>query len=189
MNANRVVKIEIPIELKKSFLNEKQLKNIRFGSMYKESIQDGLNENNVAKVLDEISKISYRLRKVGFYKNFPEWLNFALMSLMNARGIDIQNKWQKSDMYSSLGNVSWQLQHRQYECDLEFLSEQAAYMTHKVKDGMHHNPDINEMCRLFVAIGLNMLDPYQIADISYETFLKNYQEKTQNIKQKTKIRK
>lgn len=188
MDVNRVVKIEIPKELKESFQKERQLKNIRFGDMYKRNIQDGLNENDIAKVLDEINKVRYHLRKVGFYKNFPEWLDFTLISLMCAEGIDIQNKWQKSDMYSSLENVNWQLQHREEEYDLQFLSEQAAYMTHKVKDGMYYNPNIDEMCRLFTAIGLGILDPYQLADSSYESFFKSSQEKLPNSKQRVKRR-
>lgn len=191
MKTVKFVKIEIPMELKKSFFRERQLEHIKFGDMYKSNIQDGIEKNDVVKVSNGIYSVRHRLlRRTGFYKNFPEWLDFALMSLMDARGIPVRNKWERADVYSSLGKVNEELKDWD-RFDFDILVERACYMTHKVKDGMHYNPNIDEMCRLFVEIGLDLVDPYQLADLSYRAFLRVSHEDSpvECINKKVRVRK
>ena len=112
-----MLKITIPARLKDEFENEKDLleelengeKSFLFKGSYKE-IKQALKRNDILYVLERINALTCcskngnrYIENKGFYKEYKEWLDFALKEIIKAKGINVKND---NDIYVILKNVN-----------------------------------------------------------------------------------
>lgn len=168
----KIIRIPIPEELKKQFQIDRHLlaaKQIG-GTFTASKIQKYLDDDDIINVLREVqSATAYSsygyVKQTGFYKHFPEWLDSTLEQLMAPRGIDVTTETKKRDMYLALGCCQQQLDLIDGDCyDRDYLIKEAEYFTHKPKCGANYNPQIKDMCSVFIDIGLQQTNLKNIAD-------------------------
>lgn len=188
-----MIKITIPFELKKDWQNEKylleELENSKNGFLFKgniEKIDKAINRNDVLFVLERInaltvcSKTGNRyIENKGFFKEYKEWLDFALKEILASKEIKIKSD---DDIYETLKIVN-EFLNKFPDFNILTLSVEkvAASYVHNVKNNFKINPCIEKIYYLFMDIGIGFIKPYEIADISYENFI--------NQKEKQKIKK
>lgn len=178
-----IIRIKIPQQLKEEFIRDRHFveDNIIAGTVVANNIMEYINDDDIINVLREVNSVTEYSPRYGYVKNegfflhYKEWLNFALIQLMNAKEIDISDKLKISDMYSALGRCDEQLARiRRGEFVGPYkLIEQAEYFTHKQKDGANYNPSIKDMCSLFIFMGLRIINVENIANLSYEAYLES----------------
>lgn len=185
-----MIKITIPIELRNEWQNEKhlleELENSKNGFLFKgntEQINKAVKKNDVLFILERInaltsySKYGY-IENKGFFREYKEWLDFALKEILKAKKIYVKND---DDIYMTLEIVNKLLSDfPNYNILTLSIEKVAADYVHNRKNNFNFNSRIKEIYYLFMDIGVGFIKPTEIADISYEKFI------NQKEKQKTK---
>lgn len=177
----KIIRIQIPEDLKEEFKKDRYLleKNKISGKFIASDIAKYLKDNDIIKVLNQVKKAtqysSYGyVGEEGFYKHFPEWLDSVLECLMEANGIDVTTDLKKRDMYLALVCCQEQLDLISGDCyDRDQLVKEAEYFTHKPKCGANYNPQIKDMCSIFIDIGLEQIYPKNIVDNAQKVLRKS----------------
>lgn len=176
-----IIKIQIPDQLKKQFEQDKNLlphhPNIKENlSKFKNYLEnDNILEiikliNDIHDHIDFESKEYHSTPRQGFYEQITKWFDFALKQLMNEINVDTNNILKTTDMYSSICFAAEQLATNNAD-NIEELIKNTVDLVIEEKEGIDDNPQIKNMCSLFINIGKGNIIPEEFADISYETFL------------------
>lgn len=172
---NNCIRIKIPVELKNKFEGDRcYLENLHFGKRRAEKLKFFLDNDMVVEALELINEITDSsheyIQNIGFYEDFKKWLNFSLKELMKTFKIDISNSKER-DIYLALYQSEMQLKENE-DNTLENIIERAKYFVNKQRIGVCYNPDIYNMCDLFVRIGLKVIDIDTLVDLSYENYIR-----------------
>jgi len=176
-----IIQIKIPDQLKQKFESDKYLlpehRNIEENIS---RIENYLKEDNIVALIKLIDSIYIKvdfasheyneIQKKGFYQEFSSWLDFALTQLMHEINIDINHILKRTDMYAALCHASEQLAINNTD-NIEKLVSNTMSMVIEEKENIDDNPQLREMCSLFINIGKRKIIPEEFADISYENFL------------------
>lgn len=177
---NNCIRIKIPVELKNKFEGDRcYLENLHFGKRRAEKLKFFLDNDMVVEALELINEITDSsheyIQNIGFYEDFKKWLNFSLKELMKTFKIDISTQSRERDIYLALYQSEMQLQLNESN-SLEDIIKRAEYFVNKQKDDICHNPDIYNMCDLFVKIGFQCIHIDTLVDISYENYMRKTKE-------------
>ena len=176
-----IIRIKTPKEIKEKYKESKKVLD-RLGleiSAYK--IEKSLEDDSVAMVLgimDHLfvdSKYGKFISKEGFFKEFPEWLDFALLKIVEGRKIN--SDLDKKDIYASLFEAQDQLFLTVRDEDYDGIITRSRIIQDaedlvRKNNNCREDAKIKELCSLFVDIGLNNQDPEQLGDFSYDNFVK-----------------
>lgn len=164
---NVIIRIPIPSELKNSFQDEVRSKKLKLEENVKEAIQNGLDDDDIMLVMKKVLSVSsFSIfepdQRVGFLKEFPKWLEFALVSFMRVSGVDVSDDFKKRDMYIALREVNIVLN----SCGAEDLTIKELVK----RASACFKTDFDEKCYLFVKLGLGFVDIANLCDVGYEAF-------------------
>lgn len=186
-----MIKITIPIELRNKWNNEKylleELENGKNGFLFKgntEKINKAVKTNDVLFILERInaltsySKYGY-IENKGFFKEYKEWLDFALKEILKVKGIIVKSD---EELYFTLEKVNKFLNDfPNYNILNLSIEKVATNCIQNANKNFKFNSYIKQMCFLFLDIGVGFIRPTEIADISYENYI-NHKEKEKTMK-------
>lgn len=175
----RTVRIEIPNYLKEEYQKEKQ---ILINNHYKHLAEDlelYLKENDIYRIYSNI--IPTLTNELKFFNDFQNWLNFALQNLISARGIDINKIYYKEDIYSALQISIVQLKYNK-DTNREYLIKRCIEYAKTCNKDYITTPVARDLYNLFIDIGLNLVNPSELTDISYDYYLKVNNQQLSNSK-------
>lgn len=183
---NYILRMEIPRELKEKFSKDRVMledkecaHSVLLGNVYARIIYSCLNNNDFINVLKNLENVTTHseygyVDKKGFYEEYPLWVEFALMKIMNKHNIDFSDKYEIQDMYSSLFQVQDSiclLEKYRDLYDKEYIIDHASYFVNKRRMRIQYDSQkVKDMCRIFVNIGLSSEDVLDGVDISYKSF-------------------
>lgn len=183
---NYILRMEIPRELKEKFSKDRVMledkecaHSVLLGNVYARIIYSCLNNNDFINVLKKLENVTTHseygyVDKKGFYEEYPLWVEFALMKIMNKYNIDFSDKYQIQDMYSSLFQVQdsiCSLEKYRDLYDKEYIIDHASYFVNKRRMRIQYDSQkVKDMCRIFVNIALSSENVFDDVDISYKTF-------------------
>lgn len=183
---NYILRMEIPRELKEKFSKDRVMledkecaHSVLLGNVYARIIYSCLNNNDFINVLKNLENVTTHseygyVDKKGFYEEYPLWVEFALMKIMNKHNIDFSDKYEIQDMYSSLFQVQDSiclLEKYRDLYDKEYIIDHASYFVNKRRMRIQYDSQkVKDMCRIFVNIGLSSEDVLDGVDISYNSF-------------------
>ena len=175
----RTVRIEIPNYLKEEYQKEKQ---ILINNHYKHLAEDlelYLKKNDIYRIYSNI--IPTLTNEVKFFNDFQNWLNFTLQNLISARGIDINKIYYKEDIYSALQISIVQLKYNK-DTNREYLIKRCIEYAKTCNKDYITTPVAIDLYALFIDIGLNLVNPSELTDISYDYYLKVNNQQLSNSK-------
>lgn len=163
----RVIKINIPEELKILYKKEKHIIIENHYKYLAEDIEHYLKKDDIYGVYSNI--IPSLKKEVTFFKKYQEWLDFILLNLMSSVGIKINNI---DDLYSTLQIVKVQLQNNK-DTNIEYLLNKCIKHQSTCNDKYVTNPQASEMYLIYLKISLGIIDINELIDTSYDYYLRN----------------
>lgn len=175
----RTVRIEIPNYLKEEYLKEKQILINNHYTCLAEDLELYLKKNDIYRIYSNI--IPTLTNEVKFFNDFHNWLNFTLQNLISARGININQIKNKKDIYSALQISIVQLKHNK-DTNREYLIKKCIEYAKTCNKDYITTPVAIDLYALFIDIGLNLVNPNDLTDISYDYYLKVNNQQLSNSK-------
>lgn len=165
----RTVRIEIPNYLKEEYQKEKQILINNHYRYLTEDLELYLKENDIYRVYSNI--IPSLTNDIKFFNHYKNWLDFTLHSLISSRGIDINQIKNKQDIYSALQISIVQLKYNK-DTNREYLIKRCVEYAKTCNKEYITTPIAKYLYTLFIDIGLNLVNPSVLTDISYDYYLK-----------------
>lgn len=171
------ISIVIPTKLKAMFNKEKE--NFNGSVAYLAiTIQKALVNNDITTVytsiisLNNINETRFILEK-GFFKEYMDWLDFALKKLMTTQKIFFDKNFKDSYIYSLLIECQKQLDNMKSLNEIDKLITNAEIAFYNKNINIKYIPIIHDICRLFIHIGVGIINPKKLANLSYDAYLES----------------
>lgn len=174
------IPVIIPQELKDMFERDHRMLFGRLGGFTESQIiREHLQSNNVLEVRKCVNKAFSPLgldgdygdgvKKEGFFKEFPEWLDFALGKIMESRGITFYNSLRVFDIVSEWLSV---LTVDFAKKNVKEITRSTVLFVNKKTDRRdpYDQLQLENACKLIFKLYTKELKAEDLADISYAAF-------------------